>query len=663
MSIYRILTHDEIDRLAGQGCTSDDWSEIRVSPDFITEHISYTRFTGEVVLGVFSEKIEFPGGVSKYSGLSNVHLHNCTVGDQTFISNVRNYIANYDISDHVVIENADVILMEGSSSFGNGTMVNVLDETGGRHLMIYDRLSAPLAYIMAFYRHRNQIPELIESMIRNYVASIQSSRGYIGPYSRITNCSQIKNVRIGSCAQICGSSRLINGSINSNAHDPVKVGYNVVAEKFIFSSGSEVTDHVIVENSFVGQGCVLSKHYSATHSLFFANCQGFNGEACSIFAGPFTVSHHKSTLLIAGMFSFANAGSGSNQSNHMYKLGPIHHGIVERGSKTTSDSYLLWPAKIGPFTLVMGRHYKNTDTSNMPFSYLIEQKDESWLAPAVNLRSVGTIRDAMKWPQRDKRKDPELLDPVNFNLLSPYTIQRMLKGKKILEQIQCISGESTDTYSWETTYISRSSLLRGMQLYDLGIMKFLGNSVISRIQKCKPQNVAELRGCLVPDSQKGLGDWIDLSGLIAPKSEIDRLFDDLEAGTICDLSEVESFFKVLHASYYTCEWTWASNLMQDLLKKPLKEIEIADLTGLIGKWMQAVTDLDKMLYEDARKEFRLSAMTGFGPDGDTLEKEMDFANVRGTFEKNTFVQEILEHIRKKNELGEKMIVYLNSLKN
>ena len=58
------------------------------------------------------------------------------------------------------------------------------------------------------------------------------------------------------------------------------------------------------------------------------------------FAGPYKVTHHKSTLLIAGMFSFMNAGSGSNQSNHMYKLGPIHQGTLERGAKTTSDSYI-----------------------------------------------------------------------------------------------------------------------------------------------------------------------------------------------------------------------------------------------------------------------------------------------------------------------------------
>ena len=52
---------------------------------------------------------------------------------------------------------------------------------------------------------------------------------------------------------------------------------------------------------------------------------------------------------------YKRQGSGSNQSNHMYKLGPIHQGAMERGAKTTSDSYILWPARVGAFSLVMGR--------------------------------------------------------------------------------------------------------------------------------------------------------------------------------------------------------------------------------------------------------------------------------------------------------------------
>ena len=218
--------------------------------------------------------------------------------------------------------------------------------------------------------------------------------------------------------------------------DPVFIGPGVIMEHFIVCSGSIVTDSTLIDKCFIGQGCILANIILQKTPCSLQTAEDYHGEACSIFAGPYTVTHHKSTLLIAGIFSFMNAGSGSNQSNHMYKLGPIHQGIVERGSKTTSDSYLLWPARIGPFTLVMGRHYKNLDTSSLPFSYLIESNDESILVPGINLRSVGTIRDAQKWPLRDIRKDPVKIDQINFNLLSPYTIRKMIDGRELLKTIQ-----------------------------------------------------------------------------------------------------------------------------------------------------------------------------------------------------------------------------------
>ena len=267
---------------------------------------------------------------------------------------------------------------------------------------------------------------------------------------------------MGAASVIEGVDRLENGSINSCAEEPIYIGPGVSAEDFIVCCGSQVTDGAIISKCFVGQGTVLGKHYSAENSVFFANCGGFHGEACAVFAGPYTVTHHKSTLLIAGLFSFLNAGSGTNQSNHMYKLGPTHQGVVERGSKTGSDSYMLWPAKVGAFTVVMGRHYRNSDTSDLPFSYLIEHEDESVLIPGVNLRSVGTVRDAKKWPRRDLRKGPRNLDFINFKLLSPYTVQKMLNGCTILANLRATSGQHTEYFTYHSVKIRNSSLEKGI---------------------------------------------------------------------------------------------------------------------------------------------------------------------------------------------------------
>ncbi len=661
MTTYRTLTSDEINRLEAQACTAADWNEVQVAEGFTTDYIHHTRFSGQIRLGRFEGEFRLAGGVCKHAGLSYATLHNVTVGNNCFIENVKNYIANYDIDDSTFIENVDIILTDKKSRFGNAVEVSVLNETGGREVMIHDHLSAHQAYIMALYRHRPLLIERMKALIEAYAETNAADRGTIGKHVTIVNAGYIKNVRIGDYCEIEGAGRLKNGSVNSNASDPVHIGYGVVCDDFIISSGAHIEDGTMITRCFVGQACRMGHNYSASDSLFFSNCQEENGEACAIFAGPFTVTHHKSTLLIAGMFSFMNAGSGSNQSNHMYKLGPIHQGALERGAKTTSDSYILWPARIGAFSLVMGRHVNHPDTSNLPFSYLIEDKNTTYLVPGVNLRSVGTIRDAQKWPKRDLRKDPVRLDQINYNLLSPYTIQKMMKGRDILKELERVSGETSETYAYQSARIKNSALSKGIKFYETAIHKFLGNSIIKRLETIRFQNDEEIRQRLMPDTPVGKGEWVDISGLIAPKSEIERLMEDIETGTLHTVKQIHDRFADMHAHYYTYEWTWAYEKMLEFYHLDANQITAADIVSIVQQWRESVVWLDSMVYEDAKKEFSLTSMTGFGADGSKAEQQLDFEQVRGVFESNPFVTAVLEHIQVKTALGNELIDRLSGL--
>ena len=605
MKNYRKLNPQEIEQLKAQMCTAADWDQVEVSADFSADHVRSARFSGNVKIGAFSKEFVLPGGMVKHSGLYHVTLHNVVVGDDCCIENVKNYIANYVIGDGSFIENVDIILTDGETSFGNGVEVAVLNETGGREVLIYDRLTAQTAYVMALYRHRPEMIAKLRESVDRYVAGVTSSVGYIGKNVVIVDSGYIKNVKIGDYCKIEGTSRLKNGSINSNEAAPVHLGVNVIGDDFIISSGSSVEDGVTFSRCFIGQACKLGHNYSATDSLFFSNCQGENGEACAIFAGPYTVTHHKSTLLIAGMFSFMNAGSGSNQSNHMYKLGPIHQGIMERGAKTSSDSYILWPSKVGAFSLVMGRHVSHQDTSNLPFAYLIEQQNTSFIMPGANLKSVGTIRDAKKWPGRDGRKDPDKLDQVNYNLLSPYTIQKMLNGIEILKNLQKVSG---------------------------------------------------------PNSAYGEGDWVDISGMIAPKKAVFAVLDDIESGALSEIEDINARFAAIHAEYYNYEWRWAYRIIREYYGVDLSVVTADKLRELVSKWQESVVALDNMIYDDARKEFSLNAMTSFGADGDEAQRKEDFMQVRGSFfEADPFVMSVKEHIRVKSQLGDRVLEILHRL--
>jgi carbonic anhydrase/acetyltransferase-like protein (isoleucine patch superfamily) len=652
---FRNLTGPETSTLMSNGCTCDDWYLVKVKDGFDPGKCANVIFSGDIRLGVFNEPFIDESGVNIRSGIRNARLHNCTIGSNVIINNIGDYIANYNIEDKVVIKNCGIIRTEGNSTFGNGTTVNVLNETGGRAVKIWDRLSAHEAYIIALYRHRHEAVRIIEKMVDDYSLSHSSGRGTIGQNSRIFNSGNIRNVKFGPFSHVEGAITLNEGSVNSCEADPVFIGPGVIMEHFIVCSGSTVTESTLIDKCFIGQGCVLAKQYSAENSLFFANCGGYHGEACSIFAGPYTVTHHKSTLLIAGIFSFMNAGSGSNQSNHMYKLGPIHQGIMERGSKTTSDSYLLWPARIGPYTLIMGRHYKNMDTSSLPFSYLIESNDESILVPGINLRSVGTIRDAQKWPIRDTRKDPYKIDQVNFNLLSPYTIHKMFEGRELLRKLKSESSPGTTSFTYNSMKITGPSLERGIELYQTGINKFLGNSLIKRLEKCEFRTNKELQHRLAPDQLHGKGEWVDLAGLIAPKKDVNKLLDDVESGMIASVEVLAQEFIRLHNSYYDWEWTWVCERLEEEVGIYVNKLTAEDVIGIVEKWGKSVIELDNLLYEDARKEFTLSSMTGFGIDGGDEVKKLDFEQVRGEFESNSVVAAIQEHIKQKTSLGDELI--------
>jgi hypothetical protein len=117
----------------------------------------------------------------------------------------------------------------------------------------------------------------------------------------------------------------------------------------------------------------------------------------------------------------------------------------------------------------------------------------------------------------------------------------------------------------------------------------------------------------------------------------------------------------MHANYYSYEWTWALDKLEQIWGCSVEQVTVAQIRRTISEWQEAVVNLDKMVYNDARKEFDLNSQTGFGADGDREQAEADFEEVRGSFESNSFVKAVLEHIERKTALGAKVLAQLDSL--
>ncbi len=657
---YRSLTPQEISDLETRGSRAESWDRVLVASSFDVRRVEDCRFSGDVRLGAFLEDVGFFGGVRRPSGVYRAALHNCTIGNNVYIAGISGYLANYDIDDNVVIEDVQLLAVEGPTSFGNGTPVAVINESGGREVVIYDHLSSHFAYLMALHRADHRLIQALKALVTEYTASVTSDRGRVGAGTRISHCGILKNLRIGEAAVLEGVSRLINGTILSKPGASSRVGISVIAEDFIFATDSKVQDGVNLSRCFVGQATELGREYSAENSVFFANCAGFHGEACSIFAGPYTVTHHKSTLLIAGLYSFLNAGSGSNQSNHMYKLGPVHQGIVERGSKTGSDSYMLWPMRVGAFSLIMGRHYGNADTTRLPFSYLIEHEGESNLVPAVNLRSVGTIRDSKKWPLRDKRKDPEVTDHIIFHLLNPYTVDRMRQGVVLLETIRDTAGHSSRYFYFNGVKIGRSNLEKGLEIYRLGIRRYLGNVVVTRLRSAPIESREELSRRFTLAGEPGQGEWMDWAGLYLPRSRADGFLEDLREGRIGSLDEIHRFFRGEYERFTEYELAWVDGVIRSQEGKGLSAFSPRDFKNLLEDWIEAVEELDRLRWQDARKEFTQTSRIGYGVDDESSVEE-DFLAVRGSADDNSFILGLKERLAQKKKSAQELSEALDAL--
>ncbi len=549
----RELTNTEISILEEHGCTAENWSEIKVDDGFMVNYIRNVYFYGHVEIGSLSGLIVVEEGFQRHASITNATLNNVTIGDNCLIENVHGYISNYNISDGCYLSNIGIISTQSESSFGNGTLISVLNEGGDGNVVIYEKLTAQLAWLMIHY------PSVREMAQKEIAAHPKADRGEIGKGCRIVGTGEISNVYVYPYCEIQGASHLSNVTLLSSGDAPSFIGPDVILENSVVAMGATVTDGAKVDNCFVGESVHIGKGFSAEGSLFFANAYMDNGESCAALCGPFACSHHKSTLLIGGEFSFYNAGSGTNQSNHAYKMGPIHWGTLERGAKTASGSHILWPAHIGVFSMVMGKLTTHPRLRNLPFSYVLATGEKTYIVPGINIKTVGTWRDINKWPKRDGRPESARRDIINFSFPNPYIIQFVIAGKELLATLQEQQGYDAEEYKFEGCYIKHKALVDGLKYYDLTLQLFSGEAPAD--------------------------EWLDLCGMIAPKKSIEVLVSDIEDGDIKtsdeiieQLKSIDTQNKYLYSRPQTADSAEAENKWLDMVRRDAeKEFAMGDV--------------------------------------------------------------------------------------
>ena len=613
----RQLTDDEIGILEDNSCWAEDWNRVLVDDDFRPNYFHRVMFYGDIELGVFDKSVEVSRGFLKHSGINNATLRNVRIGDNCLIENIGNYINNYSIGDDCYISNVCTLETTEGATYGEGNLISVLNEIGEGNLVSFRDLNSQFAAFMVKHMHDRELKDCIRRLINENIYSNQPDRGTLGNNVKIVNTKEITNTIIEDDCEISGASRLSDCTILSNGNANVFIGTGVICENSIISYGSSVINSVKMQDCFVGEACQIANGFTASASVFFANSYMSNGEACVAFCGPFTASHHKSSLLIGGQFSFYNAGSATNFSNHAYKMGPLHYGMLERGCKTASGAYLLMPANIGTFSVCFGKLMYHPDTRNLPFSYLIAYGDTMYLSPGRNITTVGLYRDIRKWPKRDVRPKGCQKSIVNFDWLSPFSVGEIIEGKRILERLREASGDNVSTYNYHEYVINASSLRKGIKYYDIALRIYMG-AVLKR--------VLQWGAFSVPTSPVGQGVWNDLSGLLLPESEEKRLIEDIKEGQIDTVEGILLRFQHINSHYRDYQWAWTYQLILDYYH--LEEISDKDIARIHEDYVNARRTWIAEIRKDAEKEYAMGDVEPGVLDDfiESLDHEIDFEN-------------------------------------
>ncbi len=618
MNDYRPLTSEEIEVLKSNDCWAEDWTSVNVAEDFKPNFMHRVMLYGEVNIGAFNKNVEVSQGFVKHAGINNATLRNVTIGDDCLIENVGNFINNYTIGDDCYISNISTMETTEGATYGEGNLVSVLNEVGEGNVILFSDLNSQLAAFMVKHFSDKDLKEKIRQLIKTDIDNKMPERGQIGNNVKIVNTKEITNCIINDFCEVNGAARLSDCTLLGSAHGNVYVGTGVIAENSIIAEGASVINSVKIQDCYVGEACQLSNGFTASTSIFFANSYMSNGEACAAFCGPFTASHHKSSLLIGGMFSFYNAGSATNFSNHAYKMGPMHWGILERGSKTASGAYLLMPATLGSFSVCFGKLMHHPNTRNLPFAYLIADGDKMFLIPGRNITTVGLYRDIKKWPKRDLRAQENRKSIVNFDWLSPFSVGEILKGKKILESLREVTGDNVSQYLYHEYIIPASSLHKGIKYYDIALRIYMG-AVLKRVLKRDPSITP-------PATQTGIGDWDDLSGLLLPVSEEERIVNDLQDGTIDSIQQLIERFEEIDANYRQYQWAWTYKMVCDYYG--ISEITLEDANRIHEDYIKARRSWIAEIKKDAEKEYAMGDVEEdvFRNFVNSLNQEVDYEN-------------------------------------
>ncbi len=325
----RSLTSDEIADLERQGSRADDWHSVRVGDRFVSGRIYNSRFIGSCYLGVTAGRVPDTGAASSMEIIgstvsSSWIMGGCRISGGSFLHRTL-LCTGAEVT-------ASTVAAEGSSCFGNGTVISPGLESGGREIAVCADLELALAEALCGMRDDGELQEAYRRFIAAYLSAstadfsiaaegasvsrlLSGKNIFLGRGVRVENCPEVADVTVYGTA--AGGSTVSGGAVvrQSIIRENCTVDSGALVEKCLHLSHSGAAAHARVAGSIIGHSSVIER-----------------GECLSSFVGPLTGMHHHG-LLISAFWprGKGNLGYGAMVGSNHTSRGPDQEIICGEG--------------------------------------------------------------------------------------------------------------------------------------------------------------------------------------------------------------------------------------------------------------------------------------------------------------------------------------------
>lgn len=441
----RSLREVEIRELISNGNTAEDWRLLRVAEGFRPGRISHSDFHGCVTLGRFDEIVNSPGGVALPSGVYRSTLVNCVIGHQATVRNVG-LLAGYVVGKRAVVADCGEVSCDGSTTFGNGIVIPIGPQCGGRWLRAFAEMTLDLAIDLTSPPPDEGLTGRYTELLAEYQKRAVSTRGVIGAGASVAKVAVVKNAYMGPAAEIDAATRVENSVLLSSPDEPVRVRDGACVIDSILQWAVEVRGPAVVERTILLEHAAVDRFGKVCDSVIGPNSGIGGAEVTSSLVGPFVGCHHQS-LLIAARWpgGRGNLGYGAAVGCNHTSRAPDQEAVLGEGLFIGLGARLQYPIDLSraPYSVIASGVNLPAQKLAFPFSLVRPAAEPIPGAPpganvlipawvlSENLYSVQ--RSELKYRSRDRATWHTLAHEV-------FSSEVMTLVGDALRRLQCPAG-------------------------------------------------------------------------------------------------------------------------------------------------------------------------------------------------------------------------------